>query len=122
MAQTTMTQIPAAIQTFYDRVLLVRALPELVHDLFGQQRPANMNSGEQIKFRRYNSLTVATAPLVEGQTPSAVQLSRTDILATLSQYGNLVIVTDMVEWTNQDKVLTETSTLLGENSGQSVDQ
>ena len=122
MASTTMTQVPPAVRTFYDRTLLVRALPELVHNLFGQHRPIPMNSGDQIKFRRYNALDVATAPLTEGVTPDAVQLSKTDITASLAQYGNLVKITDMVEWTNQDKVLTETATLLGENAGQSLDQ
>jgi N4-gp56 family major capsid protein len=121
MGQTTITQIPAAVQTFYDKILLVRALPEQVHDLFGQVRSIKMNSGNQIKFRRYNSLTVATAELTEGVTPTPVAQTKTDITATLAQYGNLVQVTDMVEWTNQDPVITETATLLGENAGQSLD-
>jgi len=85
MPTTTTTQVPPAIRTFYDRVLLVRALPELVHDMFGQQRPIKMNSGDQAKFRRYNSLAVAIAPLSEGVTPSPVRLAQTEITATLAQ-------------------------------------
>jgi len=121
MPKTTTVQVDPAISTFYDKVLLVRALPELCHNLFGQNRPLPTGSGDTIKFRRYNSLNPATAPLTEGITPAAVQLSKTDLTSTIKQYGNLVQITDMVEWTNQDKVLTEAATLLGENAGQSLD-
>lgn len=119
--QTTTTQIPAAVRTFYDKALLARALPSFLHQLFGQMRPLPKNNGDQIKFRRYNSFTAATAPLVEGVTPTPVQLSKTDIQATLAQYGNVTQVTDMVEWTNQDSVLAETTILLGENASDTLD-
>jgi N4-gp56 family major capsid protein len=118
---TTSTQIPAPIQLFYDRILLRRALPRLVHNMFGQQRPVDMNNGEQPKFRRYASLPQATSPLVEGVTPESQQLSKTDITGQLVQYGAYVTLTDYVQMTTQDRILTETAEILGENAGETLD-
>jgi N4-gp56 family major capsid protein len=87
---TTTTQIDPGVNTFYDRVLLKRALPLLVHDKFGQIRNIPAKSGTIIKFRRYSSLTVATTPLTEGTTPAGKQLSKTDLTAQVSQYGDFV--------------------------------
>lgn len=121
MTITNSTAIPAPIQTFYDRVLLERAIPYLAHHMFGQKRPVPMKMGDQPKFRRYNSLTQATAPLVEGVTPTAQALTKTEVTGQLVQYGSFVELTDYVQYVSQDPVLTETAEILGENSGESLD-
>lgn len=122
MATTTTTTIPAAVSEFYDKVLLKRALPFLVHDKFGQRRPLPKAGGKLIKFRKYGSLAPAITALSEGVTPATVQLSKTDITATIDQYGNVVELTDMLIFTNVDPILTETAEILGENSGESLDE
>jgi N4-gp56 family major capsid protein len=114
--------IQPALQAYYDRNLLDRAIPADVHGRFGQVRPLKTRSGNQIKFRRYEALNAATSPLVEGVTPSGSQITTTDVTATLAQYGDYVNVTDMVDLTNQDAVLTEVGMVLGEQAGFSVDQ
>lgn len=118
---STVTQIPPAIRTFYDRILLRRALPELAYNRFGQQRPVDMNSGDQPRFRRYTALPDALAPLVEGVTPAAQQLAKTEVNGQLVQYGAYITLTDYVNMTTQDPILTEMAELLGENAGQSLD-
>jgi N4-gp56 family major capsid protein len=118
---TTTTDIDPAVAIFYDRVLLERATPELIHDRFAQKRPMPAKSGNTIKFRRYASLSLATTPLAEGVTPPGQKLSKTDILATVSQFGDYVHVTDWVDLTVEDAVLTEANELLGEQSGQTWD-
>lgn len=114
--------IQPALQAYYDRNLLDRAIPADVHGRFGQVRPIATRSGNQIKFRRYESLPPATTPLSEGVTPSGSQITTTDVTATLSQYGDYVNVSDMVDLTNQDAVLTEVGMVLGEQAGVTVDQ
>jgi N4-gp56 family major capsid protein len=114
--------IQPALQAYYDRNLLDRAVPADVHGRFGQVRPLKTRSGNQIKFRRYEALAAATSPLVEGVTPSGSQITTTDVTATLAQYGDYINVTDMVDLTNQDAVLTEVGMVLGEQAGLSVDQ
>jgi len=119
---TTLTQIPPAIATFYDGVLLDRMLPYLVHAKYGQKRPVDQKSGNTAKFRRYGSLPASSTPLMEGMPPSPLQVSITDLTETLNQYGAFVEYTDQVEYFNEDPVLTEFSELLGEHAGDSLDQ
>ena len=122
MATTTLTQVPPGVQAFYDRNLLTRAKPNEVHGRFGQKRPIAKRNGNQIKFRRYSALTAATTPLTEGTTPSGSSLAVTDVTATLAQYGDFVTLSDMVDMTNQDAVVTETTDVLGDQAGLTIDQ
>ena len=121
MAVTTLTQVPAGVAAFYDRNLLERAMPSLVHDKFGQSRPVPANNSKVIKFRKYSALAAATTPLTEGTTPSGSQLSTTDITATLAQYGDYVTISDMVSMTVEDAVVTEATDILGEQAGDTLD-
>ncbi len=115
------TTIPHAIASYYDRVLLARAKPYLVHTNFGQVRPLPMNSSDTIKFRKYGALTVATTPLTEMQTPAGSSASVTDITATALWYGDYIPFSDKVQYESPDKVLTELYEVLAEQGGQTVD-
>lgn len=75
-----------------------------------------------MKFRRYTSLAVAKTPLAEGITPPGSQLSKTDLTVQISQYGDFVHITDVVDLTVEDRVLTEASELLGEQFGETIDE
>lgn len=122
MANTTRTEIPVEVTEFYDRSLLDRALPALVHNRFAQVRDIPGNSGTNlIKFRRYGSLTATTTALSEGVTPSGSQLSVTDVTATVAQYGDYITLTDKVLMETYDPILTETADILGEQAGKSLD-
>ena len=84
--------VPADLQAFYDRQLLERALPLLVHDKFGQVRGIPLHAGRgghglSITFRKFGALPINTTPLVEGVAPVGKKLSVTDIKATVEQYG-----------------------------------
>jgi N4-gp56 family major capsid protein len=114
---TTTAQIDPAVAVFYDRALLERAIPEFLYNMFGQSRGIPKKSGNTIKFRRYNSLTIANVPLSEGVPPALQSLSRTDLLATVQQYGAAIGITDWVEYTVQDNVLNEANDLNGEQMG-----
>lgn len=108
-------------QYFYNRTTLKRALPNLIHDKFGQQRPLKTMNTQKQTFRRYNALTINTTPLVEGVTPLGKSLAKTDVTATVQQFGDFVTVSDIATWTSRDAVLTEAAEVLGEQGGQSVD-
>lgn len=121
MPMNTTVNVPPGVQAYYDRNLLERAVPADIHGRFGQVRPIKLRSGNQIKFRRYEALAVATTALMEGVTPQGSSLSLTDVTAQLAQYGDYVTVTDMVDMTNQDPVLTEAGMVLGEQAGITID-
>jgi len=120
--QSGTAQIPSGIQAFYDRNLLERALPALIHDKWGQMRNIPKGQSKAIKFRRYNALPTATTALTEGVTPAGSALSVTDITATLKHYGDYTILTDDVQLYVEDNVVKEATDVLGEQGGQTVDE
>lgn len=122
MADTTTTQVSAAINNFYDRSLLKAARPLLVHLRWAQVRDLPRNNSGVIKFRRYSLLTAATTALSEGVTPSGSQLSVTDVTGTVAQYGDYITLTDFLQFTTLDPILTETADLLGQQAGNTLDQ
>jgi len=115
------TQIDPAVATYYDRVLLRRGTPFKNHALFAQRRSIKKREGNTLKFRRYGALAPATTPLTEGVTPSGKTISKTDITATIKQYGDYVHYSDVVSLTNQDATLTEFTGILGDQSGETLD-
>ena len=121
MATTTLSQVAPGVQAFYDRNLLDRAQPNDIHGRFGQKRPISQRNGNQIKFRRYSQLAAATTALTEGVTPAGSSLAVTDIVSTLSQYGDYITLSDMVSMTNQDAVVTEATDVLGDQAGTTID-
>jgi len=101
--------------------LLRRALPNMLTERFGQQKPLPQKSTRQQKFRRYLSLTRVTAPLAEGVTPDAEALTYEDVMCTLEQWGKLVKITDVIEDIHEDPVLEEARDLVGEVMAESLE-
>jgi N4-gp56 family major capsid protein len=111
------------MKTFYDRVLLERALPVLgMYESFGQKRKIPMHGGKTIEFRKFSSLATATTPLTEGTPPTLKDLTVTAITATIAQYGDAVGFTDIVSTTTIDNILTETTALLGEEAAETIEE
>lgn len=113
--------MPVVGRGVYNRTLLKRAYPELMHQSFGQIKPLGQRKGQSMVFRRYEKNAQATTPLSDGVTPPGTALTKTDYVATLKQYGNYMIITDWVDMTHVDPVITEASALMGENMGESMD-
>ncbi len=101
--------------------MLTRGVPFLVLEKFGQYYVMPNKSTKVAKFRRYNALALATTPLVEGVTPSGSKLTVTDVTATLSQYGDYVPFTDVIEDTHEDPFLQQLQDVLGEQAAQTVE-
>lgn len=120
---TNTSVIPAEVSNFYDRTLLERATPMLLHTKFAQVRDIPRKAGTKIiKFRRYGNLAAATTPLSEGITPAGKSLSVTDVTAEALQYGDYITVTDVLDFTTQDAELTEAADILGDQAGDTLDQ
>lgn len=103
MAITTLAQLPPEVRTYFDRLLLALARPYFIYDLFAQKRQIPLNSGDQLVFRRYGTLTAAVVPLTDGQTPPGDQLSVTDFKSQVQWYGSFVTITDQVQYVVQDR-------------------
>ena len=108
-------------KTHYDMTLIDEAGPNLIHDQFGQKRPIPKNGGKMIEFRKFAPLTKALTPLTEGVTPQGKQLDVTTITAEVSQYGDFITMSDMLELTAIDNVVVEALSLLGRQGGATMD-
>ncbi|GAB1444166.1 hypothetical protein MASR2M39_30120 [Ignavibacteriales bacterium] len=120
VAITTKTQVPN-INAYYDRTLLERATPLLLHTKFGQVRDIPKNNSDVIKFRKYSALSAASTPLTEGVTPNGSQLAVTDSTATVLRYGDYVTLTDKLKTETEDAVETEATQILAEQAALTLD-
>jgi N4-gp56 family major capsid protein len=120
-AVTGGNQLSAESKTFYERALIERLLPGLNFYNDAMKKKLPKNSGKTMNFRKFNSLTAPTASLTEGKTPDGNDLNITTTEAVVKQEGDYVIISDMVQMTGIDPVLTETSELLGEEAGEVID-
>lgn len=120
--QTTLTDgLSAEMKTFYDMTLIDEASPNLVHDQFGQKRPIPKNGGKTIEFRKFAPLDKALTPLTEGVTPDGKSLEVNTVTATVSQYGDYITLSDVLELTAVDNVIVESLKLLGRQGGATLD-
>lgn len=122
MATTAYGDISPRTAAYAAKELLKRGLPFLVIEKFGQAKTLPANNSKTIKFRRYNALSNTPAALSEGVTPGSTQLTFTDVTATLVQYGDRVVLTDVIEDTHEDPVLKEAVELLGEQAAQMIEK
>ena len=118
---TTQDSLSAEMKTFYDMTLIDEASANLVHDQFGQKRPIPKGSGKTIEFRKFSPLGKATTPLTEGVTPSGNSLTVTAITATVEQYGDYIVQSDVLELTSLDNTILEATKLLGKQAGATLD-
>lgn len=123
-ATTSNTQgndLSPEMKTFYDKNLIKNAMPNLVHDQFGQKRNIPKGGGKTIEFRKYSPLPKALTPLVEGVTPEGRALNVTAITATIKQYGDYTTLSDLLILTAIDNNVVEATTLLGQQAGRTLD-
>ena len=119
MAATTDTGLSAEIKEYYIKELLENAKPKLVHGQFGQKKPIPRGSGKVAEWRKFSSLPPALTPLVEGVTPNGTK--RTAIKATVSQYGDYIKHTDMLQTAAFDNVIVEDCKEQGNQAGNTID-
>ncbi len=115
------TGLSVEMKTFYDMTLIDTAQPNLVHDQFGQKRPIPKNGGKKIEFRKFASLPKALTALTEGVTPDGKKLTAENIEAEVSQYGDYIVQSDVLELTSIDNTIVEATKVLGNQAGLTLD-
>ncbi len=109
------------MRTFYDETLIDIVGPKLVHNQDAVKKPIPANGGKKIQFRGFNPLPKALVALTEGVTPAGNKLDMFMIQAEVSQYGDYVMVSDLLKLTHVDPVITESLELLGDQAGVTLD-
>ena len=119
---TDTSVIPQAVNYFFDRKLLRKAVPRFVYQKWAQVRDLPRENGDSIRFRRYTLLASKTTPLTEGVTPTGSQLAMTNVNAQIEQYGDYVPISDKLILTTFDPVLRERADLLGIQYRKTLDE
>lgn len=118
---TTQASLSDEMKVFYSDYLIDNAVPNLVHDQFGQKHPIPKGRGKTIEFRKYAPLPKALTPLQEGVTPSGNSLTVSTITATVAQYGDYIELSDILLLTAIDNNLLHATKLLGNQAGETLD-
>ena len=120
---TTTSGLSPTMQSYYDRKMLEWAKTQFVFANYAQKRSIPKNNGKTVQFRRWTLFTAdpTTQALTEGTTPTAQNLSMSAITATVKQYGAYVEVSDLLDLTAIDNVISDSSELLGEQLGNVLD-
>jgi N4-gp56 family major capsid protein len=111
-----------ATQSFFDTLLLVRGVYELIHQVPVFQKTLARRSGKTMIWRRYEALALATTALTEGENPAGRAKSKTDVNATIAPFGDFIEDSDMVIDTQPDPQTTENVEMLGQQRGETFDQ
>lgn len=117
LTKSTSTGISQRTEVFAEREMLKHAAAVTVLDKFGMTKRMPKNKSTVIEFRRPKPFKAVTAPLVEGVTPNTTVFEYEDVSGQLKQYGQVVGITDVIEDTHEDPVLSDASQQAGENIG-----
>lgn len=106
---------------FYQRTLLERLVDNVVFMNYGKKHNIPKRSGATTSFRRMDLPNLSTTAIIEGTTPDGLDLNITKVSATVKQYGAWTKITDFLDLTGLDPVITETSQMFGDHAGLSMD-
>lgn len=118
---TTTTDLTDEMKTYYEKMLLQTAEPNLVHHQFGEKYPIPKNGGRSIEFRKFDDLPKNLTELTEGVTPDGKKLTVGTITAEVGQYGDYVTLTDVLELSAIDNVIVEATRKIGKQGGMTMD-
>lgn len=113
----------ALIKEYNDRKLLEIAKTKTCFADYGQMRSLPKGNGKTVNYRRWNLFDPydTVTKLTEGTIPEGLNLSQTEISATIEQYGAYVKITDVLDDVAFDDVVEGSRDLLGELLGTVVD-
>ena len=119
MTKTTTGDMAPTMKEFYDTALLENAREASVFDQFAKIQP--MTHGKTAEWRKFKTFAPATTPIQEGVIPAGHTLGMTNITATLSQHGDYVPVSDVLEMTAYDDVIFCATEEMGAAGGETDD-
>ena len=121
MASTTYSNLSQRTNAYAAKEMLAHAEPIACLSKFGMTKPMPKNKANTVKFRRPVPLAVATTPLTEGTPPASQALGYEDVTVALSQYGNVVEITDVVNDLAEDPVLKDAAMMCGEQAMETIE-
>src|SRR5262245_9796498 len=118
--------------TKFDKRLISRNRAETIFNRFARQGTIGPRQGKAISFRRMESIysagnagsaanASAPSPLTEGTPPAGLNATWSEVLATVSQYGQVEYFSDIVDEQSLDDVTATAAENLGEAMTDALD-
>jgi len=119
---TDTSVITPAVDSYFNKLLLIRNKPKLIHSLFADRKPLPSGHGKTVVFRRWAQLATKTAEVTEAVTPPADLLSKQDIRATVAQYMGWTLISDVLEFTCDNNILNVATSELNDQMHRTEDE
>lgn len=117
----TTTRINHPINVFYQSQVLLRVIDAFVYVRFGKKDSMPQHAGDTNKWRRWANPSAQTVPLIEGQDPTPILLSKTDIQVKLKEYGAWIVTSSWMTFTGITDDQTQMSDILLDNMRLTLD-
>ena len=109
------------MKTYYKTGMLKNAKPKLVYAQLGKKQPLPSRSGKTVEWRKMN--TFPDVPeLTEGVIPAGQNMGMIAITVAITQYGMYTAISDILQLTATDPILTEAAEGLGDAGGRTNDK
>jgi N4-gp56 family major capsid protein len=106
--------MPAAVQASFDQTLLSTPTRNFIYSIAAQRRQKTANSGDTVRFMRFNQLDAALVPLGNsGITPPSSTLTAIYVDAKMSFYGSWLAINEQVQLQHQCPILNQAAIRLG---------
>lgn len=129
MTATTSNSGFGDLSSFVSKAFLVRYLPAVFLQNYVEKETIPANSSRTWKKQRLENITPISGydqpnqkAVVEGVVPTETVPTLTTITTTLSQYGNVMRVSDVVDLVHETSVFSEYIKLNGENMKNTIER
>ncbi len=119
MTKTSTDAMSPTMKEFYDTALLENAREVMVWNQFGKEQ--TITHGKTAEWRKFKTFAPALTPLTEGTTPEGSTLGMESVTAEISQYGDFVPVSDVLEYEAYDDVIFGATEEMGAAGGETND-
>ena len=103
-------------KTYYDTTVLDNARDQLIYTQLGKHQALPANHGRTVEFRRWQTLGVVHQ-LTEGVIPTGRKLSQVAMTCQLTQWGDYVAISDLMDAHSIDEPKTAAAEELGAAAG-----
>jgi len=118
---STASTLSAEMQRYYDKVFLERLQNSQKYNFLAVQKTLPKNSGQIVYFTRVAQLTANTTALTDGTSPTGVNSTSSNVIATASPHGAWEQIGSLYEMITIDVGLKEHVEAMGQNAGESMD-
>ena len=119
MTKTSTSAMSPTMKDFYDTALLENAREASVFEQFGKRQ--TITHGKKCEWRKFKTFAPALVPLEEGVIPAGNTLGMESVEASLSQHGDFVPVSDVLEYAAVDDVIFGATEEMGNAGGETQD-